>query len=240
MCKFVNVRMWTKLRKFLLVPVIFAFLFITNDSKANQVVGVPLSESSLLNDLHLRSSHLLKDIIILPKEPFNEVEAKKMIERLDRLPPAILDETRKQGIQILFFNGRLTDQLSAAHLQGKVPRGYSADITWDDLPGVGGSKLAHVRIGASEQGKGHGSINLELHELAHSLKRYVFNGDDLNATFTRVWEEEAEVLFMNRRYFLDYEEEYFAETFALYFYSTKSRNELKKLAPKTYEFFSQL
>ena len=48
------------------------------------------------------------------------------------------------------------------------------DATWDDVPGMGGSHTVFVKIGASDKGNGHGSVNLELHELAHSVDHIVY------------------------------------------------------------------
>ncbi|MEF2098411.1 hypothetical protein V3595_27995 [Bacillus sp. CFBP9009] len=48
-------------------------------------------------------------------------------------------------------------------------------------------------VGASDKGKGHGSVNLELHELAHSIDKIVYNGirDDVN--FLGIWGKEVNV-----------------------------------------------
>ena len=76
---------------------------------------------------------------------------------------------------IKLFTGKLTDNPTASHLSGMIPRGYVNNTTWDDVPGLGGSKTVLVKIGASHKGNGHSSVNLELHELAHSIDNYVFN-----------------------------------------------------------------
>jgi len=85
---------------------------------------------------------------------------------------------------------------------------------------------------------GHGSVLLEYHDLAHTLYHLVYN-DKIDA-FKSIWLEEANQLFPNNSYFLHYEEEYFAESFAFYYYSDDTRNILKKLAPETFQFFTSL
>ncbi|WP_420535002.1 anthrax toxin lethal factor-related metalloendopeptidase, partial [Bacillus mycoides] len=57
---------------------------------------------------------------------------------------------------------------------GRANQCRRKQLTWDDVPGVGsdiGGKPVMARIGFSERGKGHGSINLELHEIAHAIDR---------------------------------------------------------------------
>jgi hypothetical protein len=115
-----------------------------------------------------------------------------------------------------------------------------SDKTWDDVPGVGGSKTVLVKIGASEKGNGHGSVNLELHELAHSVDRYVYDEIRHDPTFLEIWEAEKEILFPGKTYFTSYPEEYFAETFAMFYLGNETKEELKMRAPKTFMFYSSL
>ena len=47
-----------------------------------------------------------------------------------------------------------------------------------------------MKIGASDKGNGHSSVNLELHELAHSIDSYVFNELRYNKNFLEIWNQE--------------------------------------------------
>ncbi len=81
---------------------------------------------------------------------------------------------------------------------------------------MGGSHTVLVKIGASDKGNGHGSVNLELHELGHSIDNIVFDGirddmDYLKIGGGRKWMG----CFQGLRIFSNYPEEYFAETFAM-------------------------
>jgi len=230
-----HLRMHKLILALLIIPII---LFVYDMPKASYF-GRPLSESNLVNHLSLKSDQI-KDIIILPEEEFDQEEAITIIQRIDQLPTSILSKIKEQDIKIVLFEGKLTDQNGAAHLKGKVPRGYPETATWDDLPGIGGSKTVLVKIGASEMGSGHGSVNLEFHELAHSLQRYVYNSEKVNKKITDSWVDEKGVLFPNRPYFLNYKEEFFAECFAYYFYSDETRSQLKSKAPEMYNLLSSL
>ncbi|PKR85836.1 anthrax toxin lethal factor-related metalloendopeptidase [Heyndrickxia camelliae] len=203
--------------------------------------GILLMNSALYSSVHLHSEALLGDMVVLPKQSnYDKEEVRKILTRLNYLPPSILEKADNKGIKIKLFVGKLTDNPSAAYLKGKTPRGYqNHSIKWDDVPGIGGSKIVLVKIGYSDKGKGHGSVNLELHELAHSLEHYLYNGKKVQA-FIPIWKSEASKLFPGNDYFISYQEEYFAECFAMFYYSNETKMQLKKFAPMTYQFISSL
>ncbi|EKN69503.1 hypothetical protein BABA_08751 [Neobacillus bataviensis LMG 21833] len=192
--------------------------------------------SMLYNSIKTEKSvNLLNQIIVLPEQSFDQREAAAMITRIASLPRSLLEKINENGINVKLFTGKLTDNPTTQQLAGKVPRGYQANVTWDDVPGIGGSKVVLAKIGSSEAGKGHGSVNLELHELAHSIDRYVCVDISGSHEFQRVWEKEHDQLFPGNRYFL-FPEEYFAESFAMFYLNDGSNLELKMKAPNTFKF----
>ncbi|HWO76304.1 MAG TPA: toxin [Bacillus sp. (in: firmicutes)] len=209
-------------------------------------LGIQLKEisvnSALRQNLSLDNPSLIESIVLLPdNQTYNEIEAAKMIMRLDNVPQGVLERAAEEGIQVRLFNEELTDFPTTKHLKGVTPRGYEdQSTTWDDVPGIGGSELVLVKIGYSEKGDGHGSINLELHEFAHSLDYLVFGDVRLDFRFLSIWEKEAPLLFPGDSYFLSYPEEYFAETFAMYFYTQGSRASLQEVAPLTFEYITDI
>lgn len=188
----------------------------------------------------MNEEHIINDIILLPKDTFNEEEAEKIIARIHNLPPSLLKKIKDNGIYLHLFTTKLTDFPTTYHLKGLVPRGYTNGITWDDLPGIGGSHVVLVKIGHSDKGEGHGSINLELHELAHSIDTIVFNGIRSKQHFLKIWEKEREQLFPNQRYLTNFPEEYFAEAFAYYYLNQETRNYLRNKAEETFHFIASL
>ncbi|RAK18890.1 hypothetical protein B0I26_10865 [Anoxybacillus vitaminiphilus] len=203
------------------------------------------SQGILLEDSELRSffpsDAPIQKIIVLPEQKFQQTEALKIIQTIEQVHPSILRKIAAKRIYVKLFTGKITDERTASHLHGEQPRGYLlADVTWNDVPGMGGTHVVLVKIGHSERGKGHGSINLELHELAHSVDRIVFNGIRFQPRFLTIWRKEAYQLFPGNSYFLNYPEEYFAESFAMYYYSEKTRQQLKKTAPLTYQYIKNL
>jgi Pro-Pro endopeptidase len=195
-------------------------------------------DSTLHKLVETNDLNQLENMIIFPKATFNQQAAAEIVNRLSRLPSELLEQINHSGIELRLFEGKLTDNPSASHLKGIIPRGYQSKTTWDDVPGIGGGKTVLVKIGASEKGNGHGSINLELHELAHSIDHELLNDLRNNNEFLMIWAQEKESLFPNQRYFLNFPEEYFAEAFALYYYSVDTNQFLMEQAPRTYDFIS--
>lgn len=230
------------MRRLQLVLLAVIIVFLLQGNSKPTIDGVLLKNSVVFKTMKLESSDTLKNIIILPNSTkYNPNEVTNIILRLDHLPTSILQKVALSGIKVKLFQGKLTDNPSASYLKGITPRGYSNHaITWDDIPGVGGSKIVLVKIGYSEKGKGHGSINLELHELAHSLDKYLFHAENKNGNYLSIWKEEAQKLFPNQNYLMKYPEEYFAESFAMYYYTNDSKKQLKYYAPKTYAYISSL
>ncbi|NLP49131.1 toxin [Bacillus sp. RO1] len=207
--------------------------------------AIPLKQfkSSEL-DSHLKdiaNRDTLNQLIYLPPGNFSKEDAANMIRHVSNIPPHILHVLVQQNVHLYLFNGKLTDVEGFEHLHGVKPRGYSNQgSNWEDVPGIGGSKLVLAKIGHSNKGLGHGSINLELHELAHSIDRYVFGNIRYNQTFLKAWKSEVSSLFPNRNYFHTFPEEYFAETFAMYYLNDVSRFELAKHAPHTFLFYQNM
>ncbi|MGJ7909488.1 anthrax toxin lethal factor-related metalloendopeptidase [Neobacillus sp. LXY-1] len=219
-----------------------SFLFFISTSQASYdgiLLGDFSRNSVLYQSITPNYSRSLNDIIVLPRQHFNQREAANIINRINELPPSLLQDIDNKGITLKLFTGKLTDNPTASALSGQIPRGYQTKTTWDDVPGVGGSEVVLVKIGCSEQGKGHGSINLELHELAHSIDHYVYDDTSQKQEFHDIWEKEHDQLFPGNSYF-NYQEEYFAETFAMYYLNKDSKNELKIKAPNTYKFFENI
>ncbi|MEC1156395.1 anthrax toxin lethal factor-related metalloendopeptidase [Cytobacillus horneckiae] len=196
--------------------------------------------SILKSDAVLRSAKEIGNIILLPVDAFDEEEAAKIVSTIDHLPQELLAKVVDENIKVKLFSGRLTENSTARHLAGIIPRGYESALTWDEVPGIGGGKTVLVKIGFSEKGMGHGSVNLELHELAHSIERHVYKEIRYNHQFQSIWKEEHGLLFPGHAYFATFPEEYFAESFALYFYNAASRSHLYENAPKTFNFIKNL
>ncbi len=225
---------------FVITCLFLSFITASHASYDGVKLGNYPRNSILYQDLkNDRSLQLLNHIIILPKDTFSQEQAAVIINRIDLLPYSLLRKINNHSITLKLFTGRLTDNPTARQLAGQIPRGYHSKTTWDDVPGIGGSKVVLVKIGCSNTGQGHGSVNLELHELAHSIDRIVFDNITSTKEFKNVWQQEHERLFPGNSYFL-YPEEYFAETFAMFYLNKDTKQQLQENAPKTFEFITKL
>lgn len=224
----------------LLFMILFIPVFTVQGTEASPKDELLRDNENIMKQLTSNSMRpYLQDIVVLPNEKINHQEVLQMINRISRINPSILEKLRDNHVRIKLFTGSLTDQIGFTHLKGVKPRGYIR-YTWDDVPGAGGTKLVLVKIGHSQKGKGHGSVNLELHELAHSIDKYVFHSIREDPQFMNIWKEEAPILFPNQSYFINHTEEYFAEAFAMYYLGFFTSTELFIHAPKTYEYIKKL
>ena len=185
---------------------------------------------------------LLRVMVWYPETAPNKVEAFNMMMRLSNIPIQYMHQLIKSDVDVRFVNGPVTNEPEYQYLKGVTPRGWEGTgKTWDDIKGIGGNPVV-VRIGYSTDGSEHGSVNLELHEIAHAMDYYVFSqmgyGSE-DVAFKNIAEKERKALFGGDPYF-EYDEEYFAESFAKYYYTPESRAELKRLAPLTYEMYRKL
>ncbi|MGP7815971.1 anthrax toxin lethal factor-related metalloendopeptidase [Niallia sp. 01092] len=233
-----------KKRKIFLPFLMISFVSILMGNSQLQLDGILLKNypflSPLKKELSSDAQKNLENMILLPASTFDEQEAAAIINRLNKLPATLIKKIIDKGIKVKLYTGKLTDNPTAKNLAGVIPRGYQSKKTWDNVPGIGGGQIVLVKIGASEKGNGHGSVNLEYHELAHSIDSKVLNHYSKKRAYLNIWNKEKWVLFPNRPYFHLYAEEYFAETFAMFYTGGLEKERLKTVAPLTYEFIKSL
>ncbi|KKI88695.1 hypothetical protein WQ54_29725 [Bacillus sp. SA1-12] len=203
--------------------------------------GIPLSSYSFVSTEKVLSKPVLGGMILLPDTSFSEEDALIMINNLQKIDENILILAANEKIQIKLFNGSLTNQNGLRSLKDTKPRGYSeSDPNWNQVPGLSLDRVVYAKIGHSEYGKGHGSVSLELHEMAHAIDRYVFHYIRKDPKFLSIWKQEVGQLFPLQSYYGNFPEEYFAESFALYYFSENTRSTLDKKAPMTSWFIRSL
>lgn len=231
------------MRKWFVASLVLGLTLLSIAASKASLDGIRLADfpksTELSDSIKYDIPTTIKQIVILPKQEFNQNEAAGIINRLSQLPDSLLAKIQDRGITLKLFTGKLTDNPTASHLAGKTPRGYQNNTTWDDVPGIGGGKVVLVKIGASEKGKGHGTINLELHEMAHSIDHIILDDRSQKKKFYEIWEKEHNQMFPGNSYFL-YPEEYFAETFAMFYLNNSTKTLLQTKAPSTYNFIKNL
>jgi len=180
---------------------------------------------------------LVKLFVELPDDAYDEVQAGEMLSRIRQVPENYIEVLIEDGTIIRLINNPMTEEPEYTHLQGVVPRGWEeTGLTWDDVPGAGG-QLIVARIGYSDPGDAHGSYNLELHEIGHQVDFVVFEmyGKDSTTTeFSDLTDLESN-LFTGAYY--DYDEEFFAEAFTMFYLGEETNSRLKNKAPQVYNYF---
>ncbi|MCD2138197.1 anthrax toxin lethal factor-related metalloendopeptidase [Salinicoccus halitifaciens] len=190
-----------------------------------------------------QDSNLLEMVEVRTTDSSNNAEAEQMIDRLDNVDSRILYETNQSGVTIILMDVPLTELPEFQHLSGTVPRGWeNSGNTWDDVPGAGGFTTA-ARIGYSDPGNGHSTINLELHEYAHAVDSYTagFTFSD-SSEFREIASAEKDALFGDHAVseYFDVPSEYFAEAFAMYYLGGEEQSKLQSRAPQTYAYMETL
>ncbi|MCG1009787.1 hypothetical protein J4760_07115 [Salinicoccus sp. ID82-1] len=174
-----------------------------------------------------------------PDGNYDANEAQAMINRLNRVDERILAHTNRAGVRIILMDQPLTELPEFEYLSGVTPRGWeNTGRTWDDVPGAGGYTTA-ARIGYSNPGNGHSTINLELHEYGHAVDSYAA-GFTVSGSqeFQNIMAQEKDNLFHDHEVaaYFNTPGEYFAETFAMYYLGGSASARLAERAPMTYQF----
>ncbi len=182
----------------------------------------------------LQNEDILKSMIFVPPKVEEKQALEDMLTTIDGIDRPLLQFLQSKGVMIRLFKGNLTDEPLLFPLKWKQPRGWEQDVSWSEVPGSGGGWLISAKIGSSSSGNGHSSLNLELHEIGHTVFNHL--SDSQKAQFKEAWQEEVKMMFPNREYFSSYTSEYFSESFAFYYYNENTSDHLKWKAPLTYKF----
>ncbi|KGX83301.1 anthrax toxin lethal factor-related metalloendopeptidase [Pontibacillus marinus] len=226
------------LRFFVIVLIITLCMVVPSIEITKPFTGITLNkaisseEPSELSSL--QNKDILKSMIYVPYKVEEEQALENMLKTIDGIDRPLLQFLQANGVMIRLFNGNLTDEPLLFPLKWKRPRGWEQDVTWSEVPGSGGGWLISAKIGSSSPGNGHSSINLELHEIGHTVFNHL--SDSQKAQFKEAWQEEVNMMFPKREYFSSYISEYFSESFAFYYYNANTSNHLKWNAPLTYKF----
>jgi hypothetical protein len=121
-----------------------------------------------------------------------------------------------------------------------TPRGWDEGETWEGVPGAGAVGSHPTIIAGDSLHQGHGCLDLILHEVGHTVDRFLKNSN-LRMDFS------STQMFQNLHrntpfpqlygsnggaYTSSNAEENFAEMFSLYFYSMESRRVLEQVYPE--------
>ena len=145
-------------------------------------------------------------------------------KELSKIPKNILLKIQKnKGKVHVIANGGITIHPAFKSLKGQTPRGWTTG-SWDTVPGAGGTTANPTTvIVGNKMGVAHGSINLTLHEYAHTVDAIAKKGWTNLSESTKwqnIWKTNNKKGLINSPYQAGYAEEYWAESFAEYLNTT--------------------
>lgn len=162
-------------------------------------------------------------------------------DRLENVPQSVIELTDRLGTRGALFTGSLTSVWGYRSLRGKQPPGWSAGKTWDMVPGAAYERRYAGNPGREQQGRGHGSTSLVLHEYAHTVDFATARPGYRRASHDRAWKDgpwrELRRRESAKPYFRNSPQEWYAEAFARYTRSPQSQAALARWYPETWEYF---
>lgn len=174
----------------------------------------------------------LKNLIHLPYDQTNKVITNRMIQEVAKVDTElVVGSAYLTDDNYIFIDGYVTAAYDNFDLIGLDARGL--DVTFDQVPGVCCFPMT-VKIGYSGS-----SVNIVLHEFGHSIDLVLLLGLSYQEEFLGIHVAEKELVFPGDDY-MDYPEEYFAESFAYYYDSDSSNSYLLEHAPQTHAFIESL
>ena len=176
--------------------------------------------------------YAIQDLVWLPYNSHNDVISERMVMHLAKVDPElVIGVSTYTPDRLILTDGFITSVYDYFYLKGEEARGTGT--TFDQIPGVCCDPMV-VKIGY--QGK---SLNILLHEFGHSVDIMLFGWISGTDAFLEIQQLEKETMFGDDEY-MNYPEEYFAESFAFYYHSDATRAELYAKAPQTHDFIANL
>ena len=211
---------------------------------SNKLNGIRLVQQVDERDIMTGKASYAQALTFVPGEAYPVDDAKDSIKKIENVYSKVLEILYKEGLQedgsckygLYLINTNVTDTYIQRHSKGITPRGWEwTGLTWDDIPGSGGNNVL-VRISRSEYGHGHGTTSLELHEMAHNIDKCVFQNISASEEWKTLMDRESKELYPNDiNYMTAFSEEYFAESYMLYYLNAETRQWLQEKAPNTYK-----
>lgn len=164
----------------------------------------------------------------------------EVLDTYSKLPVRIIHVLRDRNKGIDLVSQSVTNHPQLAHLRGVTPRGWEEGETWEGVPGAGAIGSHPTIIAGDSLHQGHGTLDLILHEVGHTVDRFLKNGNlrmDLSSTemFQGLHRNTPFTILYGTHtgnYASSHVEENFADMFAMYFFSERSRRALEQVYPE--------
>lgn len=196
----------------------------------------------------IRSQHCTQEIT-----PNYEVKAKlcdqettkKMLSELEKVPNPFQKILNDYGVRIVLFDGDIRDHLPPFEITDDLEgrKGVFSPTTKKILVSHEGQRINDQSLGRELHEYGH-AIDLAIADLPETpyTNRTGYRVSDLRE-FKNIHQIAMKRVWFKLFCMVDDEkssEEFFAECFARYYHSAKSRELMKKLIPECYNFFKKM
>lgn len=162
----------------------------------------------------------------------------EITSQIEKVPDKVQELISKQGCEIVFFKGPITDNPEWVKHRGENPTGWFSEYTWDDLNAGYKEDVKKVFFGVDKS-----VIEMEdpsLHEYGHAFDYIVgkyFYGKRFSKIddFLKVMEGEP----FDFNYFNN-PREYIANSFDMYYRSDETRERLRLKNPGIFKLLSEV
>lgn len=222
-------------------------------------VSCPTSKARGRYKVRAYRNFLKQHNIVLVDDGIKSKNLEQFIFEFLKFPARLQEEMIEAGTEIRLMSG---DGVAQDPTWETDPKTQDAEFDeryatfdgreWANVPGAGGATLANARIPTrivvnklyDRSVHGHGSINLFLHEHAHSLDSlYELRHISHSAEWRKIHGGQDVQQYLGNvcgKYCQSSAEESFAELFATYYACPASREQMDEEAPEAHDFFRDL
>jgi hypothetical protein len=212
---------------------------------AEYSLGTGWSEDTLKKLTPFMGVKIFASFEALPAQE-REAALNEVMDVYSRLPVNLVIELRKRGRGIELVADNVTNHPAMASYANVRPRGWAEGRTWSEVPGAGATGNHGTIIAGNSLHQGHGSVDLILHEVGHTVDRY-FKDRDGGMEFSNrnpfseinALTPFSELYGVSSSYQQSHTEENFAEMFAYYFNSDYTRAHLQRQYPEGFRYMSE-
>lgn len=206
-------------------------------------LGTGWSEDTLKKLTPFMGVKIFDSFAALPAEE-REAALNEVMDIYSRLPVNLIITLRQRNRGIDLVADNVTQHPAMESYANRRPRGWAEGRTWSEVPGAGATGRHGTIIAGNSLHRGHGSVDLILHEVGHTVDRYFKDRDGtMDFSNTRVFSEvnratPFETLYgPSAGYQSSNDEENFAEMFALYYAGPETRQRLSEIFPAGFSYF---
>lgn len=175
-------------------------------------------------------------LIIAPKGKWKGINETRRIKHLvKRLPSPLVKKLIETETTIRLTTRPITTFTDMKNLKGISPPTWNG-ITWDEILGVAQGNKIILRYGCDKE-LYYGTVSMVLHEIGHAVDYIESKITARCKIFNAIWERERKNLINASNIVNEQKDEFYAETFAMFYLNSYTRNKLRLQAPLTYSYF---